>query len=562
MDEFLDSLPSALISCTSIGSLEKAPKIDNLNYSDVAKCFMYARRSSIHTQPLPSSSKEIKKALHMLSDTHCYEMDTFFSGYMYPYEDIPDSVLDAIRIQCTNLDCKRAFRYQMQAFDVLCNEVRAKSSVTTSSAKLGNTSSLLKLRQILPAIKYVPKVSIKHCHFRFIGTLSLDPSFNQRVFAASISFRNNGQRPLILKVTQIQIIIDGVKTESKSFQGSGDSYELIQGESIDLDLSIKEVTQPNFTEFQQILVISINEVLKVFVTFLVLSPKQRLFHQRFPACMVLNVVNSPLGTYTAPLMLQIFKHVFIWQKGLSSAAVIRLMMDKSANYRTQNREIMREVLRIKELLQEQLDLSKVLDNFWNSFEDIEGFPIGRRYKLPPSSAQPHGYSPAADSPAFRVSIGYDCLFPNRQTWLPDCLTHASPEVSMGLILLWLADMDAVIFEASFGIEDPIAYLVNMPAHLRGIILWILDLCCALIHNSVKNGATGRGLALTFTNILMRRKAEAFGDAGLGTPNGDLPNSINSFFGSSFLSEVEKRQTAVTVFLHWLKIYAYRYEKAL
>ncbi|CCW71023.1 unnamed protein product [Phytomonas sp. Hart1] len=561
MGEFLDSLPSSIISCTNIGSLNKAKKIDDLSYSDVAKCFMYARRSSIHTQPLPTSPKEIKKALCILNDARCYEMNTFFKGYMHLHEDIPDSILDAIRTQCVNLDCKTAFQYQMQAFNVLCNEIRAKSSAITLNHKLCNSSYLLKLRQILPAMKYVPKVSIKQCHFRFIGTLSSDPAFNQRVFVASISFRNNGQRALTLKVTQIQIILDGVKTESKSFQGSGDSYRLIQGESIDLDLSIKEVTQPNFTEFQQILVITINEVLKVFVTFFVLSPKQRLFQQRFPSCMVLKVVNSPLGVYTSPLMLQIFKHVLILKKGLSSPAVMHLMMDKSTHYRSQNRETMLEVLRIKKLLQEQLDLSKVLDHFWSSFQGIERVPIERRYKLPPSSAQPHGYSPAADSPAFGVSMGYDYLFPNRQTWLPDCLINAPPEVSMGLILLWLADMDENIFEAPLGTGDPIAYFVNMPAHRRGVILWILDLCCALIHNSAKNGATGRGLALTFTNILMRKTA-AFKAAGLGAPDGTLPDTTVYFIGSSFLSEVEKRQSGVTIFLHWLKIYAYRYERAL
>lgn len=552
--ENLSLLPIGLSACTNVVALEEGTQECCISNTEFVECIMSARKNSMHTQPLPSDRRDVKKILARLDSFHSSQLNTFLYGYSYPNLSIPDKVLSAIRALCVNSDSDWAYCCQTVAFDLYCNELQARGNGMVPRPKPDDPVALPQLRSSLPTLSRVPKAVVRNCHFKYVGTFSNDPSVNEQIFKASVMVENQGSYPFTMDITQTHTVIDSVRVENGFIKTTLDKQELGGGEAISLNLCIAEPPRSGFTKFEQLLVLTIDGVLRYFITFTIVSPRQDSFGQGFPECLPLVVQNSSLGSYSAPMMLQILKHVFIKQKGLSSAAAVHLMIEKSNNYRLQNQEVMCEVLRGREILREQMNLSSVLDTFWLSQPDATKAPAARRFKPPVSAAQPAGYLPGIDIPTGNTSSS-PAIFPNPSTKLPEYLTTAPPEVTMGLILLWLSTMRVDLLE-SYDSADSISFLEAMPPYLRGIIMWIIDLCCALLQNGAANGATERGLALTFANILVSKGGDVSQEDDTNTNAPCAPTA------SSIVAAVSRRQLVVTAFLYWLHVYNVRFEEEL
>ncbi|KPA79768.1 hypothetical protein ABB37_05517 [Leptomonas pyrrhocoris] len=562
-----NALPPAVSVSTNVATMVPPPSHFALTSGELAECFLNARRSSIHTQPPPSDAKAIKKAQERLDSFHSSQMNPFLYGYLYPGQDVPDSALSGIRNLCVNTSSDWAARCQRLAFDVLTAELQAKASNVIPRANHDDPIGLAQLRRVLPTLKYVPKVSVSNPHCRFVGSYADDAADSAKVFSAKVSVQNTGSQTFTVEIVQTQTVIDGVKVENKFMEATLEKAELHRGESVDMCLTMQNPPRAVLWEYEQVVVLAVNGVLKYFVTFAVISPRQNLFKQRLPGCLPLTVLNSPLGEYSAPLMLQVLKHAFIRQEGYTSPAVTHLLLGKAVNYRPHNEVVMQETMRLKEMLSEQLNLAEMITSYWTSLPDARKAPLSRQYRAPPSSAQPARYAPGSDKAGSSSSTSADALFPNGFTRLPDVLTRCPPAVIFGVILIWLAEMDIAVFDSSLFNSDAVGYLQTMPPYLRGIVLWILDLCCGLLANQEVNGVNERVLALTFAGLLMRRNAqqstaeesEAFSDAQYADLAGPAGNSVSA---TSFSMEVSFHQNAVTAMLHWITIYRVKYMKRI
>lgn len=568
-------LPAAVSVSTNVATLSAPSANYALTTGELAECFLGARRSSIHTQPPPSDAKAIKKAQERLDTFHSSQINPFLYGYMHPNADIPDATLNGIRNLCINAGSDWAARCQRLAFDVLTAELQAKSSNVIPRANHDDPIGLAQLRRVLPTLKYVPKVSVTNAHRRFVGNY-LDDVENGKAFASTVTVHNNGSQPFSVEIAQTQTVIDGVRVEDPSMEMKLERRELQRGESLDVQLVMQRPPRAVLWEYEQVVVLAVNGVLKYFVTFAVISPKQNLFKQRLPGCLPLTVQNSPLGEYTAPLVLQVLKHAFIRQQGYTSPAVVHLLLGKAVNYRPHNEVAMAETLRLTESLGDQMDVAAVIASYWASLPDARKAPLSRKYQAPVSAAQPARYAPGSDKAGSSTVTTAEGLFPNSATRMPEVLLRSPPAVIMGAMMIWLAQMDIAVFDSSFFNCDPVGYMQGMPPYLRGILLWILDLCCGLLANKDVNGVSERVLALTFAALLMRRnpqqysaETEAFSDAqdvfGIGDAGGAGSGAGTGLGGStatavSFSTEVAFHQNAVTAMLHWIAIHRVKYAK--
>ncbi|KAK7198676.1 hypothetical protein NESM_000831200 [Novymonas esmeraldas] len=577
------SLPAAVSVSTNVAVLSPPPVNYALSTGELAECFLSARRNSIHTQPPPTDAKAIKKAQERLDAFHSSQVNPFLYGYMHPNQDIPDAVLSSIRQLCINAGGAWATRCQRLAFDVLTAELQAKASNVIPRANHDDPIGLAQLRRVLPTLKYVPKVSVTNAHCRFVGNCLDAAAESAGVFATTVTVQNNGSQPFTVEIAQTQTVIDGVQVEDALLEARIEKAELHRGESVDVRLVMQRPPRAVLWEYEQMVVLAVNGVLKYFVTCAIISPKQHLFRQRMPGCLPLTVQGSPLGDYSAPLMLQVLKHALIRQQGYTSPAVVHLLLGKAVNYRPHNEVVMAETMRLTETLVDQLDMSVAISSYWASQPDAKKAPFSRQYQPPVSAAQPARYAPGSDKLGSSNLTAAEALFPNSATRLPDILQRSPPAVIMGAILIWLAQMDVAVFDSSFFSCDPVGYMQGMPPHLRGILLWVLDLCCGLLANEEVNGVNARVLALTFAALLMRRHSprcetedsEAFSDAqgAFGTAafvserksHSDSNNNIGGGGGStasatSFSTEVAFHQNAVTAMLHWITIYRVKYGK--
>ncbi|CBZ27808.1 conserved hypothetical protein [Leishmania mexicana MHOM/GT/2001/U1103] len=572
-DDF-SSLPPVVSVSTNVAVLTPPSARYALTTGELAECFLSARRSSIHTQPPPSDAKAIQKAQERLDAFHSSQINPFLYGYMYPGQDIPEPVLSSIRKLCINASGAWAARCQRLAFDVLTTELQAKASNVIPRTNHDDPIGLAQLRRVLPTLKYVPKMSVTNPHSRFVGSCVDDIAENAQAFTATVTVQNNGSHPFTVEIAQTQTVIDGVLAEDKFMEAKLEKAELHRGESVDVRLVMQQPPHAVLWEYEQVLVLSVNGILKYFVTFAVISPKQDLFKQRLPGCLPLTVLESPLGEYSAPLMLQVLKHAFIRQQGYTSPAVVHLLLGKAVNYRTHNELVMSETMRLTKALIDQMNMTATISSYWASLPDAKKAPLSRQYQPPVSSAQPARYAPGSDKLGSSNVATAEALFPNSATRLPEVLQRSPPAVIMGAILIWLAQMDINVFDSSFFNCDPVGYMQGMPPYLRGILLWILDLCCGLLANEKVNGVNERVLALTFAAVLMRRnppqydieETEAFSDAQAGfdsaSSGGGTSGSGNTATAVSFSTDVAFHQNAVTAILHWISIYRVKYAKRM
>ena len=106
---------------------------------------------------------------------------------------------------------------------------------------------------------------------------------------------------------------------------------LKKGESSRLLMSFTAKASATFGTYTKLLVLMVHESVKVVVSFVVVNPMQPLFAVPFPSCVPQPVVESPIGSYEAPVILQVIKHHFQIMGGFGWREVAGLLSTHSVS---------------------------------------------------------------------------------------------------------------------------------------------------------------------------------------------------------------------------------------
>lgn len=557
-----------------------------------------------HPPAMAASNKRYaEEAIKRIFSFHSSHLNTFLNAYMYPNARIPEDVLDEIRLLCANGDSDWAYRCQRLALEVLEKAVFAKTQQVVPSMKLDDPTSLSALRGVLPVMVPVPSVAMKLCHFFFIGLspctaeegsgsgaggdrdsnesggsdripeegeggrgkgrINLAEDLLSLMAAEKLVIKNKGYKPFRLEISQTQTVVDNVREvkEKRSVFPLDNPVDVKPGDRLELFLTNLAPVLPSthFSYFQQLIVFSIEGVFRIFVTVTVVSvsPPQPLA-LNFPACLPLPVKDSVIGAYSAPLFLQWLKYLFSIRGGYRDASVSHLLLGKSANFQLHNEGIMQVVARLRRSVLEDLPILKTLDAFWAGFSRVPKKThtlLSSRHIPPGSPSCPEKYFSCSSTfsssssswwrPRCSDEENETIFYPNPGTPFPDDLKEISSSVLFGLMLQWLAETPVNVFDTSCINCDPISYLQAAPSHHRGILMYIIDLCCSFVAFRKFNGVTPRTLALTFASVLCRQPRH---------------HSLASIDGStsSFETYVVTQQSAVSALLCWMQVFGWRY----
>ncbi|KEG13208.1 hypothetical protein DQ04_01151150 [Trypanosoma grayi] len=558
----VSTLPVNVSVATHVATPFLVGQLD-ITSGELASLFTLARSSNVHTQPPPLTAKDIKKAMEKSHAFNPAHLNVFLDGYMSGQAPVPEKALSNIRRLSVCSSSEWIHQCQSLALRLLLTELEAREAGASVRSRPDDPSQLVALRQVVSKFQgKAPCISVSNCHFSFVGNIAEDDeAHNERNFYADVSVRNNGVSPSVVKISNVHTVIDGEVVDGDYLAcGIVGERTIRRGEATTFHFSLRSPPRRQRNTFEQLIVLSVDVYAKIFVTFTVVSPRQQPFGVGFPRCLSLTVRDSPVGAYASPMMLQLLKHQFIRQQGLASKGVGQLLVGKSVNHSIRNREVMREATRVKEILEEEMDFSEVLGTYRAALpKDTCG-----SVELPTSSAQPAGYLPGGLLPTAVAAVSSMSCFPNAATRLPGVLTNAQPDVLMGLILIWLAEFEVPVFDASLLIYDPMTYLEAMPPYHRGVILWTVDLCGGLLLHKEDNGVSLRHLALTFAAVLMRKRPPVSG-GNVDSVFKDTPSKITTKEapqdgGTSVGADVALQQSAVTAFVYWITVFGACYNK--
>eukprot|EP00796_Vickermania_ingenoplastis_P009239 gene9239-6492_t len=443
---------------------------------ELSHAFQNAQKAS---RPASGSRRYANEALERIHALHASQLNIFLLAYMYPREKIPEKVLDELQSLCCNNDPDWVYRCQRAALDILTKELQARSQNTCPRMKLDDPSALVSLRGVLPCVEAVPKAKIKQCHFFYVGCSPED--IQERFARSKVIVKNKGWKPFTVEISQTQTVVDGNKIDVPSLLEIEGSGEVKPGDRVELCLTSQSSFPAVFSSWRQLTVISVGPV-RLFSTITIVSLQSDRLHTTFPECVPVTVKESPLGSYSAPIVLQWLKHLFVLQHGYTSPSVSHLLLGKSVNFTLHNASVVRqaEALRHGEL--ENLHLRAALESFWEGAKRLQNGGGVVPHAPPPSSCCPSGFTPEKDLPT-RPVIANAPFFPNNCTAAPAKLANAPPAVILSLILQWLAECQVSIFDTSCINCDPIslvAYYTTgysmVPQHVLYRSLSLL--CCA------------------------------------------------------------------------------------
>ncbi|ESL09387.1 hypothetical protein TRSC58_02890 [Trypanosoma rangeli SC58] len=532
----------------------------SITSDELSSILASSRGSSVNTQPPPSTARDIEKAMEKFQPFHPVHLSKFLQGYLSGRAHVAEEALSNIRQLSLSADRQWLYQCQLLALQQLLCELELRCNGVVPETKPGESLLLPQLRRGLAEYQgKAPRITVSNCHFLFVGDANAgSQAQGKREVSAEISLKNGGDSKCVVKVSEVHTFIDGEAVPGDYLGCAGvKERTLCSGEAIAFHLALKPIPRHCMSLFEAVAVLTIDTYVKVFITFTVVSEKQRPFGTGFPQWLPITVRYSPVGVYTCPLVLQLLKHQFIRQQGLTSKTVARFLVGKSRNFTTYNREVMREATRVKEILEEELDFAEVLATYRSSLPQNSW----GNTELPHSSAQPAGYPPGGVLPTAVAAVSSMSCFPNAATRLPTALTNAQPDILMGLILIWLAELEATMFEASLFTHDPMTYLGVLPPHLRGVIFWIVDFCGGLLLHQSVNEVSVRHLALTFAAVLMRKKRMPDeGRADIVFMETVLYRRVGEPWADTMLADVALHQAAANAFVHWITVYSASYKK--
>lgn len=514
---------------------------------------------------LAGGKKYAGEVLHRLKTVHPSDLGCFLYGYMYPHGTIPENTLRELLICCCCSDVEETLGRQRAALEILGRVATARSRNQVLKIKPDEPSSLVSLRGLLPAMEAIPKCSLKASHFFFVGRTDIPE--NEAIFSLLSSvanerfiLKNKGWKSFQLVMGQVYTLVDKEKRDDiPSAIALQEACEVKAGEKIELELShLKEILPKKFSSFQQLTVLSIGEVFRFFVSITVVSLPQKHFPTSFPECIPVPVRVSPLGPYAAPIFLQWMKHLLVAQQGFRSPSISYLLLGKSVNFKVHNTAVMEVVAHLRRtVVEDQEPLIEQLESFWTQLK-IKSKGKKSACTVKPCTPPPSRcggifwFVPLSEEESsYYMNPGLSSVdnnyFPNSCTVTPPTLQNAPPGVVFGLILEWLAEAALPIFDSSCINCEPMHYLESLPLHHRGIVLFIVDLCCGLLANKAQNGASERTLALTFAALLCSRST----------------NSSSSVSGlSKFQADLTIQQCAVSNLLCWIHLFEIQYQLQL
>lgn len=534
--------------------------------------------SSYPTVAAPSK-RYAEDAIKRVLSFHSSHLNTFLNAYMYPKARIPEDVLDEVRLFCGNGDCEWVHRCQRLAIKVLEKAAYAKKQQVIPKVKLDDPTSLPSLRGVLPVMDVIPEVSVKLCHFFFAGLCptmeanwegggsrayeeereegetgcSLAEKMLAGMTAEKVVIKNNGWKPFKIRICQTQTIVDDrkEKEEKLSVFPLDGLVEIKAGESIELFPSNLSSVLPStsFSSFQQIIVLSVEEVFRIFITitFISLRPPQPLALS-FPSCLPIPVNHSLIGSYSAPLFLQWLTYLFFAREGHTDPSISHLLLGKSVNFQVHNEGIMQVVAQLCRTILMDLPILDTLKNYWSSLKKAHKKRSTIAYhQLPPSLSSASSLFCSHNNfwwPRLEDEPNPALFYPNQDTLFPEALQTASPAVIFGLILQWLSENTINVFDSACINCDPISYLQALQPRHRGILMFVIDLCCSLLAYRKANGVTPRTLALSFASVLCKPSQSA--------------SHANSDGTSTFETYVATQQSAVSALLCWTEVFGWRY----
>lgn len=515
--------------------------------SQLGSAFQNAQRVSQLASS--ASRKQADEVLQAVDNPPIFQLNVFLAAYMYPGDTIPAHILEEVLSLCGNTEPEWASRCQTLALETLLREVNWRNQNSSPRLRPEDPTSLSSLRGVLPAMELVPKVKIKQAHFFLVGLPHADSEgvphdFSNRKFIV----KNKGWKSFRIEQSQTLSLIDNKVEDIPSvFTVNDAGGEVKSGERWEVGMCLQPILGSRFSSFQQITVFSIGGVVRIFATVTLLSLQSTALSMRFPSCLPVPVRESPLGAYCAPVVLQLLKHLFILQKGLTSPSVSHLLLGKSINFKVHNEGVAQAAARVRAEL-DDLPMIEYLEMFWASAKTHKKGGHIIPYTPPASLCCPSGFSPEKDFATKPVDEASP-YFPNSGIALPHALKTASCDVILALIMQLLAEIPATVFDSSCIGCDPVTYISAMPPHFRGIVFYVLDLCCGLLYNRNLNGTTSRTLALTFAAILCHASTH------LSSPS---PQQIGGL-ASGFETHLAIQQSAVNALLCWINMCVLRYQ---
>lgn len=574
--------PSVRVS-TNVGIFTTSTNDEETNNShSEVKCTPTELIKVLQKDPLSShptvaapSKRYAEDAIKRVLSFHSSHLNTFLNAYMYPNARIPEDVLDEVRLFCGNGDCEWVHRCQRLALKVLEKAVYAKKQQVIPKVKLDDPTSLPSLRGVLPVMDVIPEVSMKLCNFFFVGFCPIleegesreyeeereegetDGSLADKMLAGmaaeKVVIKNNGWKPFKIRICQTQTIVDDRKEmeEKPSVFPLDGLVEIKAGDVLELFPTHLSTVLPStsFQSFQQLIVLSVEEVFRIFITitFISLRPPQPLAAS-FPSCLPIPVNHSLIGSYSAPLFLQWLAYLFFAREGHTDPSISHLLLGKSVNFQVHNEGIMQVVAQLRRTILMDLPILETLKKYWSSLRNArkKGSTIAY-HQLPPSLSSSSSLFCSHNSfwwPRLEEEPNPALFYPNQDTLFPDVLQGASPTVLFGLILQWLSESTINVFDSACINCDPISYLQALQPRHRGILMFVIDLCCSLLACRKANGVTPRTLALSFASVLCKPSQTASYASNDGVP--------------SFDTYVATQQSAVSALLCWTEVFGWRY----
>jgi hypothetical protein len=439
--------------------------------------------------------------------------------------------------------------------------------------------------------KSIPSFSFTNTHFRFVLahlTAGSGVEDSDKYLCAQVKIKNEGKTQFFIGVSQRKTLVDGSLVQgSVDFQVFADRGVVKRGESCTIHLSMIAKPTAVFSAIQEFLTVSIDEGIKIMITFVVINPFVPFFGTGFPCCIVQQVIESPVGLYEAPLILQMLKHQFIRQEGYSSPEVVRLISAQSHLHALSNRDVLENALCIRNDLEEETNAAELLRDFWSGVdaqkgkanaplspkEALGGYSVsgssGSFRGVPPSCAQPAGYLPGAVVPTAPTSTSVT-TFPNVHSAAPNALLKASPATLFALVTLFFAELPFSVVDLSLIGCEPIKYLETLQPCVQGLIMWVVDLCCGFLKHADETEITVRELALSWAAIFLSNGGERLFTAEEQPAEPiNLSASAVGLSRSGRMTRVSAQQTpqsvtlylhTVTSIVHWIALYEGQYPR--
>ena len=530
--------PSTLALYNVIPPTRIAPTALGLTALELSEIIAHARTQNQHTK-IAAKPQKLEKAgtfnsVHMNPFLRCY----------YEGSRVSSSTMQEITRMCINNEPEWVYRCQMLSLKALLNELEGKGAKLPQA--IDEPVGMEALRRSLPKVKaHVPHFHVSCTHFKFAadaggqcaGGATPTRADKDRYFSANVRIKNDGKHPLSVRVVQRQssanggspidtaLVGDSSAAASASpkpctvqpdtdFQFFLDKQIVQKGEVATILLSLIARPTAMFSCLHEIVVLAVDDEVKLVISFVVLNLSGPLFGVSLPCVLSSRVFDSPLGPFTAPIVLQLIKNAFVQAGGPADKDVLRIC--DTAVYLDRNRGAVAAAVRAKTILDEDCDMASLIttaatppDTPTNSKAAAQTTTVLSPLEL---RCDP---TPASASATHEKRI---------HLALPRCLTEISPSTLFVLALLWIEEFPSLTVDSSIITCNPFVYLSMLMPPIRGVFHWMIDFCCTILAANKGSGVAStlsiRPLAVAFASAMMHQSSFC---ARVANAVGELPS---------------------------------------